>query len=172
MTSRTSASRSGTSMSALMSVIARPISVGMSLKSFCAAGREAADAQVAPEHDHRQAHAAQQVAQVVVDRGEVGVVVPQLLVERGQLFVGRLQLLLRRLEFLVRALQLLVARLDFLVRRAQFLVRRLMLLGKRLQMLLRRRQFLRQPRAARIVALACALRRFRRRGAAAALPRK
>src|SRR5262249_36084947 len=51
---------------------------------------EAADAQVAADHDDGDVHASHQVGQGVVDMGQLEVAVLQLFVDRSQLFVRRL----------------------------------------------------------------------------------
>ena len=103
-------------------------------------GRVATDAQVGGNRDHRYISAGEQVVDVVVEPGELGVTILELLVGRGQLLVDRLQLLFRGLQLFVRALQLLVGREYFLVGRFELLVRRILIFDRRLQVFARGRQ--------------------------------
>src|SRR5216117_733924 len=105
-------------------------------------GSKPPDPPVAAEHDDGNIDADEQVVQIVVEQGLVGISVLQLLVHGRELFVDRLELLLRGLELLIRALQFLVARLELLVGRLQLLVGRFPLLDDVLQELLGRREFL------------------------------
>ena len=114
--------------------------VGQHVEYLGRRGRVATDAQVGGNRDHRYISAGEQVVDVVVEPGELGVANLELLVDRGQLLIDRLQLLFRGLELFVRALQLLVGRKYFFVGRFQLLVRRILIFDRRLQVFARGRQ--------------------------------
>ncbi len=114
----------------------RPAHVGRDqVEDLLRRRREAANPQVAADHDDRDIHADQQIDQVVVHPRQLGIAVPQLVVDRDQLFVSGLRLFLGHLQLFVGALELFIGRKDFLVGAFQFLVGVFVLLDDRLQVL-------------------------------------
>ena len=85
-------------------------------------GSEAADGEVAAQHDDGHIDAAEQIGEIVVHLRHFRVAVLQFLVERRQFLIGRLQLLFGGLKFLIGALQFLVAGLDFFIGGLEFLI--------------------------------------------------
>src|SRR5579872_903400 len=104
---RTALSISSSSRFGRISLSRRPISAGIRLSNFCADGVKRRMRRSFPTMT-TGIHVREQVQQIVVGHGELGITVLQFLVERGQFFIARLQLLLGGLQFFVRALQLLV----------------------------------------------------------------
>ena len=107
-------------------------------------GRHASDAEVAVQHDNGQMATGEEVVEVVIGLGKLGIAPPEFLIHRIQLFVGALQLFLGGLQLFVRALEFLVRREDFLAARAQLFVGRFALVDHRLEMLFGRLQLVAQ----------------------------
>ncbi len=85
---------------------------------------DAADPQVRVDRQHRDVHAAEEPAQLVVGEAERDVAAAELLVDGRELLVRRLELVVGALERVVHPVQLVVAREELVVRAQELFVRR------------------------------------------------
>ncbi len=104
------------------------------------------DPQIAIEHHKDHVHDLDQVGQVAVHFGQLGIAVLHLFVDGDQFLVGGLQLLFRGFQLFVGALQLFVAGKDLFVGRLQLLIGGFLFFNDGAQIVLRSGQFPAQGR--------------------------
>ena len=119
---------------------------GQQVQQFFGRRRETPDAQIVPDHDHREIHVGHEIELVVIGLGQFGVAVLQFLVEGGEFLVAGLQLFLGGFEFLVGTLQLLVGGQNFRVRRLEFFESGFVFINQGMKLLAEMRYFLIRPR--------------------------
>ena len=108
-------------------------------------GREAANREIAADHDHSEIDAGEKVGQIVVDLIDFLIAVAQLVVDGAQLLVGGLQLFLGCFQFFVGALEFFVAGKDLFVGGLQLFIGGLLGFDDRLEVFLGGRELLLEP---------------------------